>query len=440
MNSTFAKLSPAVLKNLSAVSLHKVAQIAGTTVTIALIPRLFGPEDYGRFAFVLSLSFLGQILGDFGTLDVMGKFVPAMSAIKARQFYMRHLAFKLLVGLACGIASTGAALLLGNWMTPGWAALVGAGVFVHLVAWVPFHFSLGLGRVGIWMAEQAWRQWVLLGLLLIFLPAFGFGGALLALLLMELLFCLGGLWAARAHWHWPEFRFDRRFLAPYVRFGFGFFLANLTTVALYRSGPLLVESLTGDSAQTGYLNLALGLFLLAYITAGQFAQSLIPSLSNFLNQGDSAAVRRWLNNFVYAGWIFGWVGVVLVWVAARGLTPLVFGADFAPAAACFKWISLGIPLAVLLWAGNVVATVTGRGRTKFGASLVALVLFIVVTFLLVPAWGAAGASMALVLAVASNVTALLIALRPDFAPNWWMLSWTSAIGVFCLLGASIIKG
>ena len=48
-----------------------------------------------------------------------------------------------------------------------------------------------------WMTEQAWRQWVTLGALVVLYPLLGFTGALLALVLMEALFAGLGLWWAR---------------------------------------------------------------------------------------------------------------------------------------------------------------------------------------------------------------------------------------------------
>jgi len=428
MTLSVNKLQLNLVRNLSAVSLHKVVQVAGLVLTVALVPRLFGAVDYGRFAFVLSLSYLGQMLGDFGTLDVMGRFVPGMSRAEAGRLYMRHLAFKLLAGAGCGLITAGAALALGNWMRPDWAALAGLGVALHIVAWVPFQFSLGLNRVGTWMSEQAWRQWVLLGLLLALLPTLGFTGALVALVLMELIFCLLGVWLVRDYWQAAELRLSRGYLRPYLKFGAGFFLANLATVTLYRSGPLLVETLTGRSTQTGYFNLAIGLFLLVYVTTSQFAQSLIPNLSDFYNQGQPGQMRLWLNNFVRYGWIIGWLGVLSVWAVADWAVPLVFGADFALAAGALKWISLGMPLSVLLWAGNVTATVTGRGRLKFSASLAALAAFCAAGFWLIPLLGAAGASLALVLAVGINVIILTAFLRPDFTLQGWWLGGVTVVG------------
>ncbi len=440
MTVSINKIRPRIIRNLSAVSLHKVVQVAGLVVTVALVPRLFGAEDYGRFAFVLSLSYLGQILGDFGTLDVMGRFVPTMIQPDAGRLYMRYLAFKAGVGLVCGTITAGMALALAEWMRPDWAILTGLGVALHLVAWVPFQFSLGLNRVGIWMAEQTWRQWVLLGLLLALLPLLGLGGALLAVVLMELLFCALGIWWVRDYWRLPELRFEWPYLRPYIRFGFGFFLANLAAVTLYRSGPLLVETLTGESTQTGYFNLALGLFLLAYVTLSQFAQSLIPALSGFYSRGQLETMQLWLRNFVRYGWVVGWLGVWSVWLVADWGVPLVFGMDFAPAAAALKWISLGVPLATLLWAGNVMATVTGRGRLKFGASVVGLATFFLAALWLVPVFAAVGAAIALGLATAANVIVLSVYLDSDYKLNSGMLISIGVVGILGLFGVVWLSG
>lgn len=398
----------------SIVSAHKVAQIAGSLLAVVVAPRLLGAEDYGRFAFLLSLSYLGQILGDFGTLDVFGRFVPGMADADARRLYMRTLAFKAPVSLVCGALTAAAALALADWVQPIWAALIGLGVALHIVAWVPFQYALGLNRVGAWMTEQAWRQWTLLAGLIVLYPLLGFGGALAALLAMETIFCVLGLLWARDQWVKAELRWDWRHFRPFVVAGMGFYLANLAAVALYRSGPVLVETVTGETAQAGYIDLAIGLFLMAYVTVSQFAQSLIPTLSACRAEGRTAELRRLLGSFMRIGLLITGLGALATWLLADWAAPLVFGPEFAPAAAAMRWISLGMPLAVLAWSGNVVATVSGRGGVKFSAALAALVVFLAAATLLIPAQAAAGAAMALSLAVLTHVVVLLWRLRPDF--------------------------
>jgi O-antigen/teichoic acid export membrane protein len=174
-----------------------------------------------------------------------------------------------------------------------------------------------------------------------------------------------------------------------------------------------VEWLTGDAKQTGYFNLALGLFLLAYVTVSQFAQGLLPTLSEFYARGQTQELQRWLRRFVrYSMWL-SCLGVATIWLLVDWAVPLVFGPDFGPATAALKWISLGMPLTALLWAGNVLATVIGRGKVKFGASLAGLLTFMVAAVWLTPLYGAAGAAAALSLAVMVNVVGLVIYLRTE---------------------------
>jgi O-antigen/teichoic acid export membrane protein len=426
------KLQPSALRNVSIVSLHKFAQIIGQLVAIATIPRLLGADDHGRFAFLLSLVYLGQILGDFGTLEIMSRFVPTMPPAEARQLYLRTLAFKTLVGLICGLLSIGAALLLAGWMRLDWAILMGIGVFAHLVAWVPFQFLLGLNRVGLWMVEQSWRQWVLVILLLALYPWLGLSGTFWAWTLMEIIFCLLGLWWARAYWTGAEFYFTWPYILPYLRFALGFFLANLIGALLYRSGPVLIETLTGRSAEAGYLNLATGLFLMPYLLLTQLAHSLVPSLSSFYAQKEFAKIQQWVNSFVRYSWFMGWFGTLLVWLTVDWAVVLVFGPDYVPAAAALKWISLGIPLAGILWAGNAIAAVTGRGNVKFGASLAALSVFVIMALWLIPLHLAAGAALALTLGLVANVAVLVIFLRPEFSLEWPILVSSGVVGSIAL--------
>lgn len=421
MTISTEKVRPSAIRNVSIVSLHKAAQTVGQVVAVATIPRLLGVDDHGRFAFILSLGFLGQILGDFGTLEVMSRFTPTLSLGEARRLYMRTLAFKGVIGLMCGLLALGAALFLSDWMRLEWALLIGLGVTLHIIAWVPFQFFLGLNQVGLWMVEQSWRQWLLVILLLAFYPLAGFGGSVMAWLLMELIFCLLGLWWARSYWLWPELRLNWGYLWPYIQFGFGFFLANMVGALLYRSGPVLVESLTGQSAQAGYLNLAIGLFLMPYLLLTQLALSLVPTLASFYARGQLAEMRRWTHNFVRYSWLAGWLGVIGVWLTVDLGTTLVFGAGYGPAVESLKWISLAIPLAGILWAGNAIANVTGRGNLKFGASLITLIVFLLIAVWLIPTHLAAGAALALSLAVAANALVLIVFLRPEFSLEWSML-------------------
>jgi O-antigen/teichoic acid export membrane protein len=401
------------IRTASVVSFHKIAHLLGAALSVVVLPRLLGTEDFGRLAFVLSLSYLGQIAGDFGTLDVLAHFVPNASPEDRSRLYSRTLAFKLAAAPACGAATAIVGLVLAEWMRIGWAVAVGVGVALHIVAWVPYQFALAERRVGVWMTEQSWRQWITLGGFVLLYPAIGFEGALAALVGSEALFCVGGLrWVAHA-FDRRQLRLEADSLAPLVRFGLGFFAANIATVVLYRSGPLLVAVLTSSTLETGCIELALGLFLVAYVTISHFAQSLLPVLSAGRQDPDRIEMRRWLAGFLRVGMVTAIVTAAAVWLTADWAAPLVFGRALGAAAAPIKVIALAIPAAVLAWAGNVLATACGRPGSRMRAALVAMSVFLGGALIGIPSAGAVAAAAAVGAAVAVHALVLWRALRHE---------------------------
>ena len=73
-----------------------------------------------------------------------------------------------------------------------------------------------------------------------------------------------------------------------------------------------------------------------------------------------------------------------------------------------------MPPAVIVWAANVTATVSGRGAVKFSGFLTALLVFLAGTLALTPVYGAAGTAAALSLAVLVQALVLAVRLRPEF--------------------------
>ena len=401
------------LRTASVVSAHKVAHLAGALASVVILPRLLGTGDFGRLAFVLSLSYLGQIAGDFGTLDVLNHLVPTLSVDDRHKLYSRTLAFKLVVAPACGVVTAVAALELADWMRLSWAIAIGIGVALHVVAWVPFQFALAERQVGAWMVEQSWRQWITLTGTILLYPLAGFSGALCALVTSEALFCAAGLrWVSHAL-RMNELRLQPAFLAPIVRLGAGFFIANIATVVLYRSGPMLVSVLTTSTLETGCIELALGLFLMVYVTVSQFAQGLLPALAAQRHQSDTAEMERWLGGFLRVGIAAAAVTAVATWLTADWLAPLVFGSAFAPAATPIKVLMLAAPAAVVAWAGNVLATACGRPRARLTAALAAVSTFLLFGLILIPPAAAAGAAAAIGAALVVHALLLWWALRPE---------------------------
>jgi len=114
---------------------------------------------------------------------------------------MRTLAFKVIVGVPVGHHGR-YRIGPGPVDDLGWAGLTGLGVALHIIAWVLFNLPWVLtGWVRGWLTSLA-----AVGLAVFAtgsLPPWGLGGALLAVLVMEIIFCLLGIWWVPDYWRRP---------------------------------------------------------------------------------------------------------------------------------------------------------------------------------------------------------------------------------------------
>ena len=408
-------------RNLSAISLHKGAQIAGALGFAVLIPRLLGPELFGQLAFVLSLSLLLQMLGDLGGLDIVGRYVPGwVQEGREGRVRIHWLAWQLTwarmaVGFAILLSMTFLAPWLAPWLSRGQGLLIGLGIALRILSWTPYHLSFGLNQMGRWSVDLSWRQLVMIPCLVAGLP-WGLTGLLVGLLVSEAIFLLPGLVWARPHLH--PCRPDWAGLRPYLRFGAGFFLANVVVVLLYRSGPVLLELLTRDTVAVGYLGLALSLYMLLITVLTQYMAAFVPTLALFHTRQQHADAQRWLDLLIrYSGVLMGMllIGIALL---TFPVAPLLFGAAFASVSTVFLILGLALVAQPLVWGGRYAAAAFGHPRAVFAAALAGLSACLIASLLLIPAFSAMGAALALVLGVAAMGACLALVGRAWLRPRW----------------------
>jgi O-antigen/teichoic acid export membrane protein len=408
-------------RNLTAISAHKAAQLAGAFAFAAFIPRRLGPELFGQLVFVLSLSLLLQMAGELGGLDILGRHVPGWAQQgrpgqeRIRWLFWQLTWARLAIGLAIVLGLALAAPWLAPWLNRWQGLLIGLGVALRLLSWTPYHLCFGLNQMGRWSVEVSWRQLIMIPCLVVGLP-WGLSGLLAGLLLSEAVFLLPGLLWVRPVWRpvrpdWPGLR-------PYLRFGAGFFLANIIIVLLYRSGPVLLEVLTHDTVAVGYLGLALSLYMLVITVLTQYIASFTPTLALLHTRQQHADARRWLDLLLRYSAIL--MGALLIGIALLTfpVAPLLFGADFAAVGPIFLLLSLTLLAQPLVWAGRYAAAAFGCPRVALAASCAGFGVCTLAGLLLIPTLAAVGAALALAAGVFVTAASLSALGRAWLRPPW----------------------
>jgi O-antigen/teichoic acid export membrane protein len=317
------------VRNIGLLIVQRGANVAGGMLIALLIPRLMGPDTFGRYSLMTSLSTWFVIFSSLSSAQVMSRFVPQMVLAKDTAGIRKFLGNLLTARLTNGLLAAAAYLLF----TALWfheldslaLVFIAISVCVQTTGKLLFAFFLGLNQAARWGMGEILRQW----LTVIFLiPGFYFGGlrgACLGLMLTELLVVLVGIWWAAPYLSWSNLRFDRHYLSPYLRFSLSFFASNLLLTVSMLSGELLVRIASGDYTQVGYFGLAYKGYLVAGQVFWQPSMAFAPLLSSLLTQDKTEEIKRWMERLLKCTAIIGVIATFGALLLGHNLVPLVFG-------------------------------------------------------------------------------------------------------------------
>ncbi|HHB90339.1 MAG TPA: lipopolysaccharide biosynthesis protein [Anaerolineae bacterium] len=442
-------------RNLSLITINKVIQLMGGALWALIVPRWMGPEHYGQFALAMSLSLLLWWVGDLGGLEVFGRHIPPLlerDPRRARELFGQSFLVRVLIALMLPPFMLVVGPMIAPWLR-GWpAALVGMAAGLHIISWTSYHLLYARKEMGKWAMELSWRLMTQLPLVLL-AGKYSLTAQMAAFTLNEVIYLAIAIWWTRDWFRWAYLRPKLGALRPYVRMAVGFWATNVGLILLFRTGTLLVQLLTGNSAQVSFYDLALTVFFLVYTIIDQLIRSFLPTVTEFHEGGQQERVGRWLQTLTRWGAALAVVAVIGVQYTADWILPLVLGRAYGEAATVLRVMLLSLPALVLVGVGTVAAAVHQSPRVKLVAIAVGAFTFWASAVYVTPRFGAVGAAWALTLGL--NVYALLLfsQVRQALAFPWRKLILLLLLGVpflffremvaedfWLALGASVLAG
>jgi O-antigen/teichoic acid export membrane protein len=391
----------------------KLAEAVTLVLLATLVPRLLGPDAYGRFSVALTVVAIGSVALTLGGVTLLARYVPAAAPadrVPTAWALTRRLARNRVLPFA-GLVLLGVVLVLADpaRLAPLPAAFVLLALGLNVVTTMVLQAELGLGRAGPWCARYPLQNAVLVAAVLA-LP--GPTGTVLAIVLAA---ATGSALAAVAVA--PRLRAGRpRAVAlPVGALRFGGLQAGsgVLTQLAQRGGVIAVALLAGSAAQTGFAALAVGIALAAtYAVAQLFTVALPVLVGRGAGTGPAtdpaeAALRR-LAGLLQLVLI---LAVILAVPVLDAGVPAVFGAGYAGAVAAFGPALAMVVLAPLNALAVQAAALRLRPDATLRSALVGAAAFLAVAMAAVPSWGAVGATAA-ALAGAAAAAAASVRLLP----------------------------
>jgi PST family polysaccharide transporter len=423
------------IRNAGLLMAQRVLHVAGATLFAAIVPRLLGPAEFGRFALLTSVSMWFALLSGMGAVSMMTRAVPPLVAARDEDG-LRRLATSLVALRAVTGACSAAGFFLVATLVLGEpdlvaAALVAGSVFSRTVGNLGFALLLGLNDAARWGIGELVRRWLILVLVPAGFLAYGLRGAFLGLLAAELFVLAWGLWWTRTYLSRDALDISRKHLAPILRMGGLFAAGNLLLTLTQRSGETLVRFATGSFEEVGFFGAAYAVLLTVAHAMGQLAASLAPHLVGEFDEDRRTAIALWLERvlkYLVVLAVFCVAGAALV---GPDLVPALMGAEFAPVAANLALLTLILLPVAAGSVGRLQSLVLNRPGTVIAGAAIEFAAFWAIGFPLAARFGSFGACVAALPASVLYAWFVIARMRPAL-PFSLRSSWRAiaAAGVF----------
>jgi O-antigen/teichoic acid export membrane protein len=384
------------------VLIWKSIEYLGLALFLLSVPRLMGPEFYGRFAVLNATLQILTMLSGLGAVLTFGRFMPEYAAQgleRVRVLFMQVLLLRMTVALLLGVLLVfSLPKLLPEATLLTRVGLAGA-LFTAAIASTCFNVFYGLNQLGRWLTIGSSKHLVLIGMLALIGSWASLERAGLALLAAELVMLgLGAYWA-RGFFALRREVFELRQLFGHLRFSLPFFATNLALMLVWRAGELTVMGFTGDPVEVAYFSVAASVAAAVSALLGQLAMMIIPHVTAMELSDEAARGEYVLGLTLKYLTIAGTLVALSVYAMDAELVSTLVGEGYAPVLSGLRVMVITlIPIAfVRIAISSAVARSQPQRAAFLGAGL--LVTFIVAAALLVPDNGSRGAALALVAAM-----------------------------------------
>jgi len=391
------------------------SSVSAGTATLLLIlmivaGRVLGEVEFGKFAFALLLGGIFETLMDFGLHQVT---IRAVARDRSQAMTLLHhaLAIKLLwAGGTLAALIVTATVLRSEWDVRLACYLIGGSLVFRSYMLTIRGVLQGLERFG-------WDSVIVLGDRLLLL-AFGlvalWGGYGLRGLTIAFVLARGAAFVVAAALTHVGFgglglRYDRDVWRELhvTALPLGFFLIVLN---LYQYVDGVMLGYLRTDAETGLYAAAFKIY--EGFTYGTLAISSVmtPRLSALFVRDRTR--HRQLSQLGTAGsTALGFVVAAVAYVLARPLIVLLFGADYAPAAAPFRILAIGIPVVFAIWMLHAIAISVDRERLLLKTGLIGLAVNVGLNLYVIPRYGPSGAAFATVAGEIVSAAVLITGLQ-----------------------------
>lgn len=432
-------------KNLSKITLLKVAQYPFIALFAFLVPRIMGADAYGRYALFVSWVGIMSAVLDLAISEISARAIPEFQRQKDREgivvYFSRMLGFKVTVDLAfvavCGVGLLVAGARFGIRQF-AWPILLT--VFVSDIGGAAYGMLFGLNRLVACSARDPIRRGASLAIVILLFSKFGLGGAIFSVVLVEAISALVNLIWTRRYISPRHMMPKLSYVSPLLRYGLLFYFSWAVLTLWQRLGDTLIGYLRSDFGLVALFDLSNQIFLTATSFTLFVISSLAPIFTRLRLEGKEGKLVDWSRRILTYSQIACMV-LLAVWVLlGRELVPVLIGRQYAGLYPIVTLLLCGTFPMVIVQLGLALAMAYAEPVWYLLALSGAIVGFMAAAFAFIPSYGAMGCAAATL--ISCVLCALIMAgrFRDNLRQSLPRAIKAIAIGAVLLVSCWLFRG
>lgn len=375
----------------------RISQFPILLLFVLIIPRMMGPELYGKYAFMTSLLVILSMFTGLGTVEIFGRFIPEfVSKNKTRKIHKLFFSTLFLKIIVTTIVSTIFFLTFYFFTPEGYDItfflIIAVALFIYEIDRTLYSFLFGLNEIGKFTSRDLLRRLFSLVFVIFMFKYFGLLGAILAILMNELALLFFAIFWSRKYLHFENFDFS--FLKPYLKFGLMFFLSSTLLIFLQRSGNTLIQFISQNPKEVAFFDIANQIFLINSMFIFFLFSAFIPVFTTLLIKNREDKINKWSSMILKNAGIICILVLNSILLVGSDLVNLIFGVEYEKVFINLIIIYFGIFPLLLAQIGTVFSIIYKEPRKYIIAISFAVITFLATSFLFIPKYASIGCSIA----------------------------------------------
>ncbi len=418
-------------------TLLRILRYPFVVLSLVVIAPLMGSNNYGQYAYYLSIFAILDLFSDLGYQQIFARFTPEFenrnSHVEIRELLFACLASGLAITSLLIIALAGSAFFFPiSGFSRQWILILGLHLFFTQLKGILYSFLYGLNHIIQFSSKEVIRSGMTFILVFLMFIYFGLTGALWALVCNEILMTLLAIFWTRKYLLGPIPIMHWKRLWPIMLFGLTFYVPAFILGTFQRLGNIIIKLADLPVDQIAFFDIGNQFTLLMASFLALVLSSLLPTLTHLHLQNDHRAILDWQKRGVIYCCIIFFTIYYTLFIFGKDAVAIVLGPSFTPVIQHARILAVSTIPFLLIHIGINYATIHKQPAIFAKATCAGLLVMISSACLLTPFMQADAASVGTVLGY-TTTAAIFVYYYPQE-----LLSIIKGLGSTCAWGVALL--